>query len=1060
MSTTPRPPSTHGTRSGEPRRTGMRALALMGAAACCLLAPGAAGAAEQGATLLVSRPDGFGPVPADGVGQAYLAGGRPVSSNGRYVVFTSDSDGLDPATADDAAEHCYLRDTVAGVTTLLDRATGAAGTPGDSYCTSPAISADGSVVAFISSSANLVPGDTNRDADVFIRSGDVTRRASVAADGSQLEVGSLRPDVAVTGPPGDRRAHVAFITSARIDPVADTVDEADAYVRRVSLNGGPGDTTELVSRRTGAAGASGGSFDVSVSGDGTRFAFITRSNLDPVADTLANRDVYLRDTAAATTELVSRATNALGAGQNRDVSSEQISRDGRSVIFSTQATNLGGTPAAPGLFNVFVRQIPIAKTVPVSVANGSASQLADADSDAPSISDDGSTAAFVTMASNLADGATGAGPDVHVRNLSGPLQTILASRADGPDGAPSARVHIRASITGDDRQVIFPAFGHGLAPGGGSDSSQVYARALVPGTTRLVSRPTGDAPSPQLVQNSLLAFGGIGPYLSFRNTSGRSLSRGGRYAVFSSESDGVLGGPGVSGAQVLLRDMLTGATQVLSRTGAGAPGDGPSGEPVISADGGTVAFTTSAVDLGASPGARGATPQVVVWRRATGVLSVVSAGPGGVPGDNASRAPSLSADGSRVSFDSLATNLGVATPPGRSHVWVRDLATGANVLASRATGPAGALPDGGSFDGVISADGTRVAFTTGATNLGDGDVTPHADVHVRDLASGQTLWASRADGPGGAAGDGGSEGASLDGSGRLVAFGSTSTNLAPGDTDADADVFTRDLASGRTTLQSRSSAGDKAAGSSRNPALSDDGTRLAFVSSAPNLVRDDVDADTDVFVRDLPRGVTTGVSRVDGATGALLGSVGGGTVGASPDLDCIAFESYQPALVAGGYASRDFAQVYMRAALGPCALAAGAGGTTATGGRPVLRAVSLRPARFRAGTAKGRGARLRFTLSEAARVTLLVQRPRAGRTARGRCRPAARRGARCTLWVRVASTTVAGRAGANGIRFTGRFGRRTLAAGGYRLRLTPRDAGGATGDPRLVRFRVLPPPRA
>src|SRR4051794_27226487 len=126
---------------------------------------------------------------------------------------------------------------------------------------------------------------------------------------------------------------------------------------------------------------------------------------------------------------------------------------------------------------------------------------------------------------------------------------------------------------------------------------------------------------------------------------------------------------------------------------------------------------------------------------------------------------------------------------------------------------------------------------------------------------------SRADGPTGAKGNDGSTAAALAAGGRFVAFSSNATNLHPEDADAVSDVLVRDLQSGALVLVSRASGAGGAKGNAGSgvPSISADGRYVAFASSATNLVAEDTDAASDVFVRDLLTNTTTLVSRASGA---------------------------------------------------------------------------------------------------------------------------------------------------------------------------------------------------
>ena len=116
----------------------------------------------------------------------------------------------------------------------------------------------------------------------------------------------------------------------------------------------------------------------------------------------------------------------------------------------------------------------------------------------------------------------------------------------------------------------------------------------------------------------------------------------------------------------------------------------------------------------------------------------------------------------------------------------------------------------------------------------------------------------------GAAANGGSFGAAISGDGQRVAFVSTAANL--GAVANTPTIFVRDLASGTTTLVSRAAgpAGAVADGASSQPAISGDGHFVAFRSEANNLSAEDNNAVTNVFVRDLQTDALTLVSRAAG----------------------------------------------------------------------------------------------------------------------------------------------------------------------------------------------------
>lgn len=105
-----------------------------------------------------------------------------------------------------------------------------------------------------------------------------------------------------------------------------------------------------------------------------------------------------------------------------------------------------------------------------------------------------------------------------------------------------------------------------------------------------------------------------------------------------------------------------------------------------------------------------------------------------------------------------------------------------------------------------------------------------------------------------------------------------------------------------------------------------------------------------------------------------------------------------------------------------------------------------------------RGTTIRFTLSEAARVEMTVLRKVKGHRARGRCRPQASTGRRCTILRKAGRLPArARRQGRNAVRFTGRVGGRALRPGAYVLRLRATDEAGNRSKPKTLNFKVVKP---
>jgi Tol biopolymer transport system component len=199
-----------------------------------------------------------------------------------------------------------------------------------------------------------------------------------------------------------------------------------------------------------------------------------------------------------------------------------------------------------------------------------------------------------------------------------------------------------------------------------------------------------------------------------------------------------------------------------------------------------------------------------------------------------------SADGRYVVFESSADNLSGADDDAFVNIYVRDRQAGTTELVSRASGADGPGADADSTNPAISPEGRYVAFESRATNLGDPDAD--LDVFLRDLEADTTTVVS-------AGADGNSGDPSLSGDAGFVGFESDANNLSDQDNDAFTNVFRYERAAGTTVLVSRPTTGTAGAdGNSSDPSISSNGQRVAFSSDADNLFNDDRDVFTNVYV--------------------------------------------------------------------------------------------------------------------------------------------------------------------------------------------------------------------
>jgi hypothetical protein len=326
-----------------------------------------------------------------------------------------------------------------------------------------------------------------------------------------------------------------------------------------------------------------------------------------------------------------------------------------------------------------------------------------------------------------------------------------------------------------------------------------------------------------------------------------SISANGRWVAFTSEATNLVAADQNHVIDAFLRDRSTGTTERISVGTSGQEGNGSSGWASLAADASAIAFTSLASNLVA--GDANSTWDVFVRDRVTGTTIRVSVDSSGAEGNGASQLGALSADGKVVAFESTASNLVASDNAGMRDVFIHDRTTGITERVSVDSSGAEGDDDSGEFPPSLSDDGQIVAFASRATNLVANDTNGFQDVFVRDRATGITERISVDSA--GAEGDDDSGYPSLSADGRLVAFHSSASNLVANDTNATTDIFVHDRATGETKRVSVDSSGVEENSFAGGPSLTSDGRLVAFYSAASNLVAGDANGASDVFVHEL-----------------------------------------------------------------------------------------------------------------------------------------------------------------------------------------------------------------
>ena len=320
-----------------------------------------------------------------------------VSADGRFVAFDSDAGNLVVGDGNDTAD-VFVHDRHTGQTSRVSVASD--GTEGDGPSWATAVSADGRFAAFSSSAANLVSGDGNHAADVFVHDRDTgqTSRVSVASDGREPDGPSGDPSLAADG------SLVAFTSEASNLAAGDHNATDDVFVHERDT----GRTTRVSSGPDGEDG-DGPSFGPVLSDDGRLVAFGSMASNLVAGDTNLGSDVFIFDREDGTTTRVSVTDE--GEGADASSSRPSFSRNGRLVAFASEASNLV-TGDTNGLADAFLHDRIAGTTVLLSAAPDGTP--ADGASYAPAVGANGTVVAFTSEAKNLVEADTNRVIDVFV----------------------------------------------------------------------------------------------------------------------------------------------------------------------------------------------------------------------------------------------------------------------------------------------------------------------------------------------------------------------------------------------------------------------------------------------------------------------------------------------------------------------------------------------------------------------------------------------------------------------------------------------------------------------
>jgi Tol biopolymer transport system component len=343
------------------------------------------------------------------------SGSGGMNANGRYIVFESDAPNLVARDTNHTSD-VFLHDQASGVTMRVS--VSSAGRQANGSSGFPAISADGRYVAFASQASNLVAGDTNHLSDIFVRdlATGKTSRVSVNSRGAQARCNvssceNTEPALSANG------RYIAFQSSATNLVPHDTNRLGDVFVRDRRTGKTTRVSVDSHGRQGGGDRTNNGSNAPVISANGRYVAFHSADSNLVRGDTNRVFDIFLRDRRTGRTTRVSVSSAGLQANAE-SLGATSISSDGRYVAFTSLASNLV-TGDANDITDVFIRDLSTGRTILAGLGeNGNQGDDASS-AYGVAFSANDRYLAFSSWADNLVPGDTNIVADAFVRDFGG-----------------------------------------------------------------------------------------------------------------------------------------------------------------------------------------------------------------------------------------------------------------------------------------------------------------------------------------------------------------------------------------------------------------------------------------------------------------------------------------------------------------------------------------------------------------------------------------------------------------------------------------------------------------
>ncbi|HSX62102.1 MAG TPA: hypothetical protein VLF18_18115 [Tahibacter sp.] len=608
-------------------------------------------------------------------GRSFEAHG--LSDDGRYALLVSEADNLIAGDTNQAAD-LFLYDHASGSLERVSLGNGGAQADADTRRRAD-LSGDARHVVFESRASNLVAADTHDTWQIYLRDrvAQTTTLVSRGLDGSGSATGSHAPQISADG------RYIVFVSS---DPLVAQDLNASDDVYRYDRDSGVLDVVSV--SITGDVGNLG-SDDARISADGRYVAFRTQATNLFAGDTNGDSDIVLRDTVGNVNVNASIAPDGgQFGGQPALASGNAVSADGRYVLFNTDAA------LEPADLNAAIDGFRFDRVTQQSlrVTRDAAGGVLQAGAVADAVSADGNVILMRSRDTDLAGSSSHGSPRHYMRDVTSGSIVLVKLRPGWFNPYDSTE---GCDLSGDGGVAYCSSSDDALTDGDGNSMDDVFRSVIgAEGGTR-ISQSLPDAIAAANADSGISYGGGV--------------SEDGRFVVFSSLANNLVVGDTNGVADVFLRDRLAGTTQRISRRIYG--GESPCGTitPRITPDGRYVVFM-GCYQLW-SPFWGWGPPLTYRYDRLTDQLEAVN-------GSGASFDPSISDDGNVIAFSSAGSS-GI-------RVIVHRLSDGLTAVASQP-------PGGGTANGLpgiaqISGDGRTVYFSATSSNLVAGDTNGVQDV--------------------------------------------------------------------------------------------------------------------------------------------------------------------------------------------------------------------------------------------------------------------------------------------------------------------------------------------